>query len=322
MSAIITDQIRILNAKSFVNSLKSGENNLYTFVGLPNQTEYDVNWDSSPLPPKDSFDDENDCWENMISLKRINPDSDVRHVIKKNVWSSGSTYDMYRHDISRNNLSNPSEKPNLYQSNFYILNTDYKVYICLFNGASSDNNFEGVPSLIEPNFTDLEPKVTEDGYIWKYLYTLNIDDVIKFDSLNYIPVPSDWETSTKYQLIRNNAIESGQIKVVVIRNFGQTLGGPNIYTNIPILGDGSGGRVSIVVGNDERVSSVVVTNGGSNYTYGTVDVSDVAFPTGASLPKFDVIIPPKNGHGYDIYRDLGAYNLLIYSRFDHWKSNI
>ena len=88
MSAIITDQIRILNAKSFVNSLKSGENNLYTFVGLPNQTEYDVNWDSSPLPPKDSFDDENDCWENMISLKRINPDSDVRHVIKKNVWSS------------------------------------------------------------------------------------------------------------------------------------------------------------------------------------------------------------------------------------------
>ena len=32
MSAIITDQIRILNAKSFVNSLKSGENNLYTFV--------------------------------------------------------------------------------------------------------------------------------------------------------------------------------------------------------------------------------------------------------------------------------------------------
>jgi hypothetical protein len=321
MSAIITDQIRILNAKSFVNSLKSGENKLYTFVGLPNQTEYDVNWDSSPLPPKDSFDDENDCWENMISLKRINPDSDVRHVIKKNVWSSGSTYDMYRHDISRNNLSNPSEKPNLYQSNFYILNTDYKVYICLFNGASSDNNFEGVPSLIEPNFTDLEPKVTEDGYIWKYLYTLNIDDVIKFDSLNYIPVPSDWETSTKYQLIRNNAIESGQIKVVVIRNFGQTLGGPNIYTNIPILGDGSGGRVSIVVGNDERVSSVVVTNGGSNYTYGTVDVSGIAFPTGASLPKFDVIIPPKNGHGYDIYRELGAYNLLIYSRFENDQTN-
>jgi hypothetical protein len=64
-----------------------------------------------------------------------------------------------------------------------------------------------------------------------------------------------------------------------------------------------------------------VTNGGSNYTYGTVDVSGIAFPTGASLPKFDVIIPPKNGHGYDIYRELGAYNLLIYSRFENDQTN-
>ena len=321
MSAIITDQIRILNSKSFIDSLKSGENKLYTFVGLPNQTEYNSNWDSSPTPPKDSFDDENDCWENMISLKRINPDSDVRHVVKKNAWVSGTTYDMYRHDISRNNLSKPSQKPSLYQSNFYILTSEYKVYLCLFNGASSDNNFEGVPSIIEPSFTDLDPKTTEDGYIWKYIYSLNVEDIIKFDSLNYIPIPPNWETSSSYEAIRNNALESGQIKVVVIRNFGQNLGAPNIYTNVPILGDGSDGKVSIVVGNDEIISSIIVTNGGSNYTYGTIDLSVISFPTGATLPKFDVIIPPKNGHAYDIYRELGAYNVLVYSRFENDQTN-
>lgn len=321
MSAIITDQIRILNSKSFVSSLKTGENKLYTFVGLPNQTEYQSNWDSNPPSPKDSFDDENDCWENMISLKRVNPDSDVRHVVRRTTWESGTTYDMYRHDISRNNPSKPSQKLNLYQSNYYILNSDYRVYICLYNGASPENNFEGIPSITEPTFTDLDPKITEDGYIWKYLYTLNVEDVIKFDSLNYIPIPSDWETSTNYESIRKNALESGQIKVVVVRNFGENLGDPNIYTNIPIIGDGSGAKVSIIIGNDATLTSVVVTNGGSNYTYGTVDLSDISFPSGASLPKFDVIIPPKNGHAYDIYKELGAYNVLVYSRFENDQTN-
>lgn len=320
MSAIITDQIRILNSKSFIDSAKSGKNNLYAFVGLPNATEYNQFWDSSPPPPKDSFNDENDYWDNIISLKKINPDRDIRSVINKVTWESGTTYDMYRHDITRNNLSKPSQKTSLYQSNYYILTADYKVYICLNNGSSPDNP-EGIPSLAEPNFIDLEPKITEDGYTWKYLYTLSIDDVIKFDSINFMPVPSDWETSVNYQQIRSNATTSGQIKVATITNFGQNLGAPNVYTNLPILGDGTGAKVSIVVGNDEKITSIFITSGGNGYTYGKVDLSSLSFPSNAVLPKFDVIIPPKGGHGYDIYNELGAYNLLIYSRFENDPTN-
>jgi hypothetical protein len=321
MSAIITDQLRILNSKNFINGLKSGENNLYTFVGLPNPTDYDSNWDLNPTPPKDSFDDENDYWDTMISMKKINPDTDIRNVIRKITWESGSTYDMYRHDISRNNLSKPSQKSSLYFSNFYILNKDYRVYICLYNGASLDNDFSGIPSITEPTFTDLEPVTTEDGYIWKYLYTLSVEDIIKFDSLNYIPVPPDWETNSEYESIRTNALESGQLKVVVTRFIGSNLGNPNVYSNIPIIGDGENGTVSIIVGNDSTVTSIVITNGGNGYTYGTVDLSSISFPSNAVLPFFDVIIPPKNGHGYDIYRELGAYNVLIYSRFENDITN-
>jgi hypothetical protein len=321
MSAIITDQIRILNSKNFINSLKSGEANLYTFVGLPNASEYDNNWDVNSPSPKDSFDDENDYWDTIISLKKINPDRDIKNVINKVLWESGTTYDMYRHDITRNNLSKPSQKTSLYKSNYYILTKNYKVYICLNNSASPDNNFEGIPSLVEPDFIDLEPKTTEDGYTWKYLYTLKIEDIIKFDSINFIPVPSDWETSTEYESIRLNASTSGQIKVVSITNFGENLGSPKVYSDIPILGDGQGAKVSIVVGNDEKITSIFVTQGGSGYTYGTVDTSTISFPSNVVLPKFDVIIPPKGGHGYDIYRELGAYNLLIYSRFENDQTN-
>ena len=34
-----------------------------------------------------------------------------------------------------------------------------------------------------------------------------------------------------------------------------------------------------------------------------------------------MIIPPKGGHGYDIYRELGAYRVLIYSRYLTDESN-
>ena len=53
MSAIITDQLRILNAKNFVSSATDSSNSYYVFIGLPNATEYDSNWDKNPPSPKD-----------------------------------------------------------------------------------------------------------------------------------------------------------------------------------------------------------------------------------------------------------------------------
>ena len=37
--------------------------------------------------------------------------------------------------------------------------------------------------------------------------------------------------------------------------------------------------------------------------------------------RFDVIIPPQGGHGADIYRELGAYNVLLYSRIENDNTN-
>ena len=38
MAAIITDQIRILNAKNFVAGVQTSTNAYYSFIGLPNAT--------------------------------------------------------------------------------------------------------------------------------------------------------------------------------------------------------------------------------------------------------------------------------------------
>lgn len=318
MSAIITDNIRILNAKNFVASLGSTTNSYYSFIGLPNAEDYDPNWDNFPTPPKDSFDELNEVWETIIALKKISND-DIRQVIRKIQWTSGDTYDMYRHDISRNNVSSVTERTSLYSSNFYVVNEDYRVYICLQNGTTPEY-INGRPSLSEPTFTDLEPRSagsSGDGYVWKYLYTIKPSDVRKFDSVEFVPTPRNWETNISNESVRKNASKSGQLKIITIVNRGTGLGPARSYI-VPINGDGKGAEATIIVGNDAKVESVTIRNGGSGYTYGTLDLVSVNFPVGIDPPpEFNVIIPPPGGHGFDIYKELGATNVLIYSRIEN-----
>ena len=322
MSAIITDQFRIINCENLVNSIGSTNSSYYTFVGLTNPEDYSPDWDNLPESPVDSFNYSNDIWDTMVTLKKINFSDDVRRVVRKIKWTSGTTYDMYRNDVSRESdkQSKPSGQTSLYSSNFYVINKDFRVYICLNNGTNPDNK-TGRPSLDEPTFTDLDPRTpgdSGDGYIWKYLYTINPSEVVKFDSLNYIPVPLDWNSS-EYSLVRDYAGTSGQLKIITIESRGSALGAPRTYAGIDIIGDGTGGKATVVVGEDSAVESVTVTSGGSGYTFGSLDLlsGGLVLGSGSVKPVFNVIIPPPGGHGSDIYRELGANNILIYSRIEN-----
>jgi len=322
MAAIITDQLRILNAKNFVAGVASTANSYYSFVGLPNPTDYESDWDTSPPSPVDNFNQEDNYWDTMVALKKVNK-SDVRQVIRKTTWTSGITYDMYRNNVSATDVSKPSDAVDLYSANYYVMNSDYRVYECLQNGTSPDNP-AGRPSLDEPTFTDLEPReagTSGDGYIWKYLYTISPSDIVKFDSIDYMPVPQDWATNTSDASIRKNAATSGQLKIVTITSRGVGVGTANkVYTRIPIKGDGSGAEATVTTNNDAKVSSVTVSNGGSGYTFGTLDLAAKGIE-GTTSPAFNVIIPPQGGHGSDIYKELGAYNVLLYSRIENDTDN-
>ena len=325
MAAIITDQLRILNANNFVAGVQSSQNSYYAFIGLPNAGDYQSDFDSNPPSPKDNLNESNDYWDTMLALKKINT-SDISQVCRKSVWSSGLTYDMWRNDISRDNPSLPSGSFDVYSANYYVMNADFRVYICLYNNANPENNFQGGPSIDEPGFTDLEPRAagsSGDGYIWKYLYTIKPSQAIKFDSTEYMPVPTDWNTvGSDNDAVRNNASTSGQLKIVTIRNRGVGLGTANVtYTRVPIDGDGDGAEATVVVNNDSKVESVTVSSGGSGYTFGTLNLQRGGVPTGSTSPIFNVIIPPNGGHGFNIYRELGAYNVLSYARFENDTNN-
>ena len=322
MAAIITDQIRILNAKNFVSGVSSSSNAYYSFIGLPNPTDYQSDWNSSPPAPKDNFREENDYWDTMIALKKINA-SDVRQVIPKRTWTSGTTYDMYRHDYSVTNTASVSGATNLYSAFYYVMNSDFRIYVCLQNGTDP-NNPNGKPSLDEPTFTDLEPRSagsSGDGYIWKYLYTIKPTEVVKFESTDFMPVPANWSTSSDNAAVRDNAVD-GSIKIVTVTNAGVGLGTANqTYTRVPIQGDGTGAECTVTVGADSKISGVTVSNQGSGYSYGSINLQGGGVPTGTTIPTFDVIMSPQGGHGADVYRELGAYNVLLYSRIENDNEN-
>jgi hypothetical protein len=333
MASIVTDQFRLFNADNFVNSVENSSNSYYVFTALPNPTGTTITgssvgfgrsstWDQTTPNPIDCNDYMNAYHDPMMFGQSINA-SNIRRIVRRVDWASGSRYEMYRHDYSILNPSPVTQSYRLYDANYYVMNSNYNVYICINNGSSGINTTGNI-SLDQPTFTDLEPSAagtSGDGYVWKYLFTVSPSDIIKFDSLQYITVPDNWSSSTDAQItaIRtngNSTLNNNQIKTVYIANGGSG------YTNVTgqsvnILGDGSGATALVdVVGGS--VTKVTITSGGSGYTYGIVDLGAIApNPLNpANAAELIPIIPPSLGHGYDIYKELGTDKVLVYSRFD------
>ena len=328
MAAIVTDQFRVQNASSFIDSLSN--NSYYVFLGLSNPGTNSASigfgrsttWDATPSLPPNPVDNLNylSHYRDTILFGKKIEKSSVRRVVPKVEWTANTKYDMYRHDYDVYNPTPNSGSSNLYKSNFYVVNRDYRVYICLYNG-SSGSNVTGQPSQDEPLFTDLEPSTagsSNDGYIWKYLFTIAPSDIVKFDSTEFIVLPNDWDTTTDFEIksVRdsgNSSINNNQIKIVYIENSGSAFYESGTY---PILGDGTGAEVQIETNTQGEIVKTRVVSGGSGYTFGIVDLKSPASIPNDQKAKLIPIIPPSKGHGYDVYTELGADRVLIYNRFD------
>ena len=326
MSAVVTDQFRIFNAENFVNSVLDTNNSYYVFLGLSNPSNPEPGFGRTtpskwPLEPTDNFQYEYQYRDTSLFGKRINS-KNIRRVIKKVQWTTNTPYDMYRHDYSSSNISEVSKSGRLYDSKYYVINSDYNVYICIDNGSDLTTTVGN--SEDEPTFTDLEPSAagtSNDGYIWKYLFTVSPSDIVKFDSTEYIVVPNDWGTTTNSQIqnVReagNSDVNFNQIKKVYIADQGNGYK-TTASATCDILGDGSGAKVLVTTDASGKIDSTTVTAGGSGYTYGIVDLGNLQIDNqNGGFAKLIPIIPPSRGHGYDIYQELGADKVLVYARFD------
>ena len=170
MAAVVTDQFRILNASNFIDSVLDDNNSYYVFLGLPNSTAVGFgrtsDWStatSGPPSPTDNSQYLTHYRDTGVFGKRITS-TNVRRVIRKVQWTTNTAYDMYRHDYSSSNTTPNSATSRLYDSNYYVINSDFRVYICIDNG-SSGSNLKGGRSKFEPTSTDLQPfSAGSDGY--------------------------------------------------------------------------------------------------------------------------------------------------------------
>ena len=159
--ALVTDKFRIYAAEAFRNTLGSSgsdANKVYLFVGRAKE------WGSPDSPPTnepiDSFTYHRLAYADSVAFKRVDI-TDTSLVVPRVDWidptettgGTGRTYSMYKPDYSpAKTTANGATR--LYDSNFYVMNSDFNVYKCLYNGQSPTYP-RGRPSLVEPTGTSL-----------------------------------------------------------------------------------------------------------------------------------------------------------------------
>ena len=317
MSAIITEKFRQHNANQFVESFTEAvASTYYLFLGKATAFSSTTTGgtDSSPPTPGDSPQEEFRAWDSMLGAKIITS-SDIKFAVPRRNWANGTVYDMYRHDYSSSNTST-SGTSNLYDSTFFFLTSDYKLYKVL------DNNGGAAFSGTEPTSTSTSP-FASGGYVLKYMLSISTSDFAKYGTTDFIPVTSD---STVSAAAVDGAVES----LSITAGSGYTDG--TYFT--AIHGDGtsagtSSGAIARITVSSGSIVSFGLTAGtdttihaaGSGYTFGYVNLtaafifSDSSLSSSSTLGSgsggaITVISSPDDGHGKNVVTELGAHYVM------------
>ena len=317
MAAIITEKFRLHNADQFEESFtESANSTYYLFIGksTPYTSGTSGGSDSSPPTPVDGPSDEFFSWDDMLAAKKITS-SEIQRVIPRRNWANSTKFDMYRPDYSAS-VTATSGATNLYDSTFYFMTSDFRVYKVL------DNNGGTAYSGIEPTSTSNAP-FSLGGYVLQYMYSLTSAQINSFLTADFMPVTTD---STVSAAATDGAIDS----LIVTAGSGYTNGTyyAAVYGDGTNQGTSSGAIVRITVsGNTIQAfgltagTDTTVHAAGSGYTFGTVNLasgytfSDAALSSasaiGGSGGSISVVIGPKGGHGFNAVQELGGHYVML-----------
>jgi len=309
MAAIITNKFRINNAEQFVESFsETSAETYYLFIGRAHAWASDADvqgntiaegTDASPPTPNDDVTSEFYNYDDMLGAKLI-ASTDVSRCIPRRNWTTGTTYDMYEHNISSSNAA-ASGATNLFDSTFVVMNSSYAVYKVIENDGAT-------ASTVEPTSTSNSIFSTSDGYRWKYMYSLTSAETLNFMSTDFIHCSTD---STVSAAAVDGALDTA---LIVAGGSSYTVSSGSTISAIPIRGDGSSGVASVVISSG-AVASVSITTAGTGYTYAYITNADIIAATNAggagSGANINVIIPPKGGHGSNALKELGAFYVML-----------
>jgi len=169
MAAIVTSNFRVLNANNFKEDVS--DSSVYVSIGKSDVwslTTSDTT-DTTPFTPNDHIDDLGEARANLMALKKVSG-NDLSHVVDRYTWTSGDSYNAW-----------DSNDGSIFDKPFYVITSEFKVYKCIYSPPAT-------PSSIQPTHTLTAPQAESDGYIWKYMYTVSVEDAEKFLTNSYMPV--------------------------------------------------------------------------------------------------------------------------------------
>ena len=289
--------------------------------------------EDAPPAPIDNQIEKAAVYDDIIAAKRITS-TFARLVAPRYNWSLSTNpkFDMYRPNYSPTpggggaiGVQTALGSSALSGSKYYVMNSNYEVFKCLYNGQTPANP-TGINATYEPKTSPTAGQGTyanglftesATGYIWKYMYTLSTADVIAFLSSDFLPMGT----------YAGPAAVDGAVHIAVIKD-----GGANLPTNdelyVKVDGDGSGGIVKITTGGSGAISAVTMQAAGTGYTYGNVRIVNGNVYTDAGLTNaatiaanatgaVEVIMSPEGGHGADLAAEFFAKRVMTNIRLTY-----
>ena len=314
---------------------------------------YRYSTENIPPAPLDNLTEKYSVYSDIIAAKRITS-SFARSVIRRYNWDTANNpkFDMWKPNYSADapgggaiGVNTALGGDSISTAKFYVMNQQYEVFKCLYNGESIANP-TGVNVVHEPktnpsaglgSYANGIFTAPDGSYVWKYMYTMPTDDVLAFLSSDFMPIAAAGEAS---RVATETAAVAGSLDIALIRDGGTGLTNGTFYA--PVLGDGTGAIAKLVV-TSGAIESVEMEVRGSGYTYASIPVvtgvpsgtagsteliglfSDVALTTSqavaaTSTPALEVILPPQGGHGSDFETELNAKRVMTNIRLTFVES--
>ena len=297
--------------------------------------------EEAPPAPIDNYSEKIAIYNELIAAKRITGPF-ARLVIPRYNWniSLNPKFDMYRPSYAPTpggggavGKSTATGQTSLSAGKFYVMNSAYEVFKCLYNGESPANP-TGQNATYEPksqpaggqgafaNGIYTEPTGTA-GYIWKHMFTLPTADVLSFLSTDFLPIVEKTEASRV--TVEGQAVDGG-VHVAVVEDAGSALPATaTLYTSV--YGDGSGGIVKFTTDGSGSITSAVMEAAGTGYTYGSTILETGKVFTDAGLTSaassftgkasIEVVVSPSGGHGSDAENELFSKRVMTNVRLTY-----
>lgn len=256
--------------------------------------------DNNPDVPEQTQRYLKTVYKSMFVAKHITSNN-ITPVAQRFDWTSGEIYDYYRDDIDMFE----KDSSGLLVKIFYVKNRYDQVFKCLDNNNEAESTDE---PFFQPGTYNTNNVFASgvDGYKWKYIYTIDVGNKVKFMDSTWIPVPVGSKTPNA-----TTTAGTGSIDAIILTNGGVNYEPSN--TTITITGDGTGATANLSMSSGV-ITDINIFNPGSNYTYANVSITSAN--TQASNAAAFAPVSPVGGHGYDPVSELGCNHIMYTVEFN------